>query len=102
MFYNGYFIRWFYKYLFYISVIYYVCIIIIMWLLVYGMLVNVNGIYYEHVREQACWARLAGKSAIEFLLLFIIIISLYLSLSIFLPLSIPLFPTLMRSMTKGV
>ena len=29
------------------------------------MLVNVNGIYYVHVCEQARWARLAGNSATE-------------------------------------
>ena len=34
-------------------------------LLVYDMLVNVNGIYYAHVCEQARWARSAGNSAIE-------------------------------------
>ena len=34
-------------------------------LLVYDMLVNVNGIYYVHVCEQARWARSAGNSAIE-------------------------------------
>ena len=45
MFYNGYFIRCFYKYLFYIS-------IIIKLLLVYCMLINVNGMYYGHVCEQ--------------------------------------------------
>ena len=39
----------FYKYLFYISVIYSVCI---MRLFVYDMLVNVNVIYYVHVCEQ--------------------------------------------------
>ena len=57
----------FYKYLFYISVIYQVCI---MRLFVY-MLVNV--IYYVHVCEQACWARSAGNSAIENLCIIIII-----------------------------
>ena len=36
-----------------------------MWLLVYDMLVNVNGIYYVHVCEQARWARSAGNSGIE-------------------------------------
>ena len=36
-----------------------------MGLLVYDMLVNVNGIYYVHVYEQARWARSAGNSAIE-------------------------------------
>ena len=35
-----------------------------MWLLVYGMLVNVND-YYVHVCEQARWARSAGNSAID-------------------------------------
>ena len=40
----------FYKFLFYISVIYEVCI---MRLFVYDMLVNVNVIYYVHVCEQA-------------------------------------------------
>ena len=34
-------------------------------LLVYDMLVNVNGIYYVHVCEQAHWACSAGNSAIE-------------------------------------
>ena len=34
-------------------------------LLVYDMLVNVNGIYYAHGCEQARWARSAGNSAIE-------------------------------------
>ena len=38
-----------YLYLFYISVIYQVCI---MRLLVYVMLVNVNGIYYVHVYRE--------------------------------------------------
>ena len=41
-------------------------------LLVYDMLVNVNGIYYVHVCEQACWARSAGNSAIENLCIIII------------------------------
>ena len=37
-----------------------------MWLLVlYGMLVNVNSIYYIHVCEQARWPRSAGNRAIE-------------------------------------
>ena len=40
-----------------------------MWLLVYGMSVNVNGIQYVHVSEQACWARSAGNSATENVLL---------------------------------
>ena len=52
----------FYKLLFYISVIYKVCI---MRLFVYDMLVNVNLIYYVHVCEQARWARSAGNSTIE-------------------------------------
>ena len=44
----------FYKYLFYISVIYYVCIMrYIMRSFVYDMLVNVYVIYYVHVCEQA-------------------------------------------------
>ena len=43
-------------------------------LLVYDMLVNVNGIYYVHVCEQARWARSAGNSAIEKLCIIIIII----------------------------
>ena len=36
------------------------------------MLVNVNGIYYAHVCEQARWARSAGNSAIENLCIIII------------------------------
>ena len=36
------------------------------------MLVNVNGIYYAHVCEQACWAHSAGNSAIENLCIIII------------------------------
>ena len=36
-----------------------------MWLRVYGMSVNINGIYYVHVGEQARWDRSAGNSAIE-------------------------------------
>ena len=60
----------FYKYLFYISAIYYVCI---MRFVVYDMLVNVNVIYYVHVCEQARWARSAGNSAIENLCIIIII-----------------------------
>ena len=44
-------------------------------LLVYDMLVNVNGIYYVHVCEQARWARSAGNSAIENLCIIIIIIN---------------------------
>ena len=36
-----------------------------MYLLVYGMLVNVIGIYYVHVCEQAHWTCSAGNSAIE-------------------------------------
>ena len=39
-------------------------VLCIMWLLVYDMLVNVNGMYYVHVCEQARWARSAGNSAI--------------------------------------
>ena len=42
-------------------------------LLVYNMLVNVNGLYYVHVCEQAPWARSAGNSAIENLCIIIII-----------------------------
>ena len=43
-------------------------------LFVYDMLVNVNGIYYAHVCEQARWARsAAGNSAIENLCMIIII-----------------------------
>ncbi len=42
-------------------------------LLVYDMLVNVNGIYYVHVCEQARWARSAGNSAIENVCIIIII-----------------------------
>ena len=41
-------------------------------LLVYGMLVNVNGVYYVHAREQARWARSAGNSAIEYFCIIII------------------------------
>ena len=36
-----------------------------MWLCVYGMSVNVNGLYYAHACEQSLWARWAGNSAIE-------------------------------------
>ena len=36
------------------------------------MLVNVNGIYYVHVCEQAHWACSAGNSAIENLCIIII------------------------------
>ena len=43
-------------------------------LLVYDMLVNVNGIYYVHVCEQARSARSAGNSAIENLCIIIIIV----------------------------
>ena len=43
-------------------------------LLVYDMLVNVNGTYYVHVCEQARWARSAGNSAIENVCIIIIII----------------------------
>ena len=46
-----------------------------MWLLVYGMLVNVND-YYVHVCEQARWARSAGNSAIENICSIIIIMCL--------------------------
>ena len=46
-----------------------------MGLLVYDMLVNVNGIYYVHVCEQARWARSAGNSAIENICIIIIIIN---------------------------
>ena len=42
-------------------------------LLVYGMLVNVNGIYYVHVCEQVRWARSVGNSAIENLCIIIFI-----------------------------
>ena len=59
----------FYKFLFYISVIYLVCI---MRLFVYDMLVNVNVIYYVHVCEQVHWARSAGNSPIENLCIIII------------------------------
>ena len=45
-----------------------------MWLLLYGMLANVNGVYY--VCEQARWARSAGNGAIEGLCIIIIIIIL--------------------------
>ena len=40
--------------------------------IVYDMLVNVNGIYYVHVCEQACWACSVGNSAIENLCIIII------------------------------
>ena len=40
-----------------------------MWLRVCDTSVNVNGIYYVHVCEQAHWARTAGNSAIENVLL---------------------------------
>ena len=43
------------------------------YVIVYSMLVNVNGIYYVHVCEQARWARSAGNSAIENLCIIIII-----------------------------
>ena len=36
------------------------------------MLVNVNGVYYVHAREQARWARSAGNSAIEYFCIIII------------------------------
>ena len=42
-------------------------------LLLYHMLVNLNGIYYVHVCEQARWARSAGTSAIENVCIIIII-----------------------------
>ena len=45
-------------------------------LFVYDMLVNVNGIYYVHVGEQARWARSAGNSAIENVCIIIIIMIL--------------------------
>ena len=67
MFHNGYFIRCFYKYLLYISVVYQVCIT---WLLVYGMLVNLNGIYYVHVCDQARWDRPPGNSGTDNLCIF--------------------------------
>ena len=41
-------------------------------LLVYDMLVNVNGIYYVHACEQARWARSAGNSAIEMYVLLLL------------------------------
>ena len=44
-------------------------------LLVYDMLVNVDGIYYVHLFEQARWARSAGNSAIENLCIIIIIMN---------------------------
>ena len=43
-------------------------------LLVYDMLVNVDGIYFIHVCEQARWARSAGNNAIENLCIIIVII----------------------------
>ena len=43
-------------------------------LVVYDMLVNVNGIYYVHVCEQARWARSAGNSAIEHVCMYVCII----------------------------
>ena len=43
-------------------------------LLVHDMLVNVNGIYYVPVCEQARGARSAGNSAIESLCIIIIIL----------------------------
>ena len=70
LFYNSYLYAPFYKYLFYVSVIYQVCI---MRLLVY-MLVNVNGIYYVHVSERVRRARSAGNSATENLRTMIIIL----------------------------
>ena len=48
-----------------------------MWLLVYGMSVNVNGICYVHVCEQARWAHSAGNSAIEKLCIITILILYY-------------------------
>ena len=39
-------------------------------LLVYDMLVNVNGIYYAHVCEQARSARSAGNSTMDFFIYF--------------------------------
>ena len=43
-------------------------------LLVYDMSINVNGIYYVHVCEQARWARSVGNSTIENTYVCIIII----------------------------
>ena len=43
--------------------------------IVYDILVNVNGIYYVHVCEQARWARSAGNSAIENLCIIIMNLS---------------------------
>ena len=42
-------------------------------LLVYDMLVNVNGICYVHICEQARWARSVGNSAIENVCIIIIL-----------------------------
>ena len=36
-----------------------------MWLCIYGMSINVNGVYHAHVCEQSLWARSAGNSATE-------------------------------------
>ena len=47
---------------------------IIMRLLAYDMLVNVNGIYYAQVREQARWAHSAGNSATEHLCIIIVVV----------------------------
>ena len=44
-----------------------------MWLLVHGMLVNVNGKYYVHVYEKAHWTLSLGNSAIENVCIIIII-----------------------------
>ena len=43
-------------------------------LLVYDMLVNVNGIYYVQVCEQARWARSTGNSAIENLCIIVLLL----------------------------
>ena len=45
-----------------------------MWLLVYGMIENLNGIYYVQVCEKARWARSAGNSATENVCIIIIVI----------------------------
>ena len=45
-------------------------------LFVYGMLVNINVIYYVHVCEQARSARSAGTSAIENVCIIIIFINI--------------------------
>ena len=44
-------------------------------LLVYDMLVNVDGIYYVHVFEQARWARSAGNSVMKNWCIIIIIMN---------------------------